>query len=79
MRVMTTGVVHERLLHWIAAVITEETEAGRIAPLHPPTQIADIVVRSGEAVFWFDRVSGRGVSRDNLTVILHALCPPTPS
>lgn len=32
---------------------------------------------AGEAVFWFDVLSGRGVERDNLVVLLDALCPAT--
>ncbi|HEY9564609.1 MAG TPA: QsdR family transcriptional regulator [Nocardioides sp.] len=77
MRVMTAGPVHDRLIAWFTAAIEQEANAGTVVPLHPPAQIADIVVRSGEAVFWFDRASGRGIDRDNLVVILSALCPAT--
>lgn len=76
MRVMTVGVVHDRLIDWMAQTIEEESAAGRITPTHPARQIADVVVRSGEAVFWFDMHSGRGVVRGNVEMILGALCPP---
>lgn len=76
MRVMTTGVVHDRLVAWFAAAIDAERDAGRVNPAHPSEQIADIVVKSGEAVYWFDVASGRGVQRDNVVVVLGALCPP---
>lgn len=76
MRLMTTGEVHEKLIAWFAAAVAEERDAGLIAPAHPAEQIAEIVVKSGEAVFWFDVASGRGVNRDNVEVILRALCPP---
>ncbi len=77
MRVMTSGPVHERLIDWFAAAIDEEVAAGRLAPIHPTRQVADIVIKSGEAVFWFGMASGRGVDRENVEVILSALCPPT--
>lgn len=76
MRVMTTGMVHDRLVAWFAAAVDDERDAGRIRPAHPSDQIADIVVKSGEAVYWFDVASGRGVQRDNVAVVLGALCPP---
>lgn len=76
MRVMTSGVVHDRMIDWLATAIEEETDAGRIAPSHPARQVADIVIKSGEAVFWFGMASGRGVDRANVEVILAALCPP---
>jgi len=76
MRVMTSGVVHERLIDRVTAAIEEEAAAGRVAPQEPPRRVAEIVVRSGEAVFWFDVASGRGVDAGNVAVILRALCPP---
>lgn len=77
MRLMTTGVVHDRLTAWVADVIEAERDAGRITPVHPARQLAEIMVRSGEAVFWFDVASSRGIDRDNVAVIVAALCPPS--
>lgn len=77
MRVMTTGVVHERLIGWFADAIDEEADAGRLSPRYPAVQIAELIVKTGEAVFWFDVASGRGVDQANMTVLLDALCSPT--
>lgn len=77
MRVMTTGPVHERLIDRFAAVIDEEAAAGTLAPRYPATQVAELIVKTGEAVFWFDVASGRGVDRGNMAVLLDALCSPT--
>lgn len=76
MRVMTTGAVHEQLIEHFAGVIDEERSAGTITPRYPSRQIAGLVVKTGEAVFWFDVASGRGVDEENLLVLLDALCSP---
>lgn len=76
MRVMTAGVVHDRLIAWFTQVVDEETAAGRIAPRFPSGQIAELIVKTGEAVFWFDVASGRGLDRANMAVLLEALCSP---
>lgn len=79
MRVMTKGTVHENLIAWFATVIDEEAAAGHIAPRYPSPQIAELVVKTGEAVFWFDVASGRGLDQANMAVLLEALCsPPVP-
>lgn len=76
MRVMTTGAVHDRLIGWFADVIDDETAAGALAPRYPSRQIAELVVKTGEAVFWFDVASGRGLDAANMRVLLEALCSP---
>jgi AcrR family transcriptional regulator len=78
MRVMTTGPVHEQLIERFARVIDEESAAGSIAPRYPSRQIAELVVKTGEAVFWFDVASGRGLDEANMRVLLEALCAPVP-
>lgn len=76
MRVMTTGHVHEQLIEHFARVIDEERDADTMTPRYPSRQIAELVVKTGEAVFWFDVASGRGVDQENLLVLLEALCSP---
>ncbi len=77
MRVMTTGHVHEQLIDHFARLIDEETIAGTMSPRYPSGQIAELVVKTGEAVFWFDVASGRGLDQANMLVLLDALCAPT--
>lgn len=76
MRVMTSGVVHARLIETFAGVIEEEAATGAIAPEHPASQVAELIVKTGEAVFWFDVASGRGLDAGNMGVLLDALCRP---
>lgn len=77
MRVMTTGRVHEQLIDFFARVVDEEAAAGTMAPRYPSRQIAELVVKTGEAVFWFDVASGRGLDEANMMVLLDALCSPS--
>ena len=79
MRVMTTGPVHDRLIERFAGVIDDEAARGSLAPRYPSRQIAELVVKTGEAVFWFDVTSGRGLDQANMLVLLEALCSPTTS
>jgi AcrR family transcriptional regulator len=79
MRVMTTGPVHDRLIERFAGLIDDEAAAGSLAPRYPSRQIAELIVKTGEAVFWFDVTSGRGLDQANMLVLLDALCSPTSS